>query len=219
MDNGKLNNLALLLGIILVAIMLNGCAAPSYWPEVHGRVLDETTDQPIEGAIVVAKWRGYSSHAFIQVRSTCYHIETATTDKMGRFTFPSRMDGISTVQRRFVAYRVYKAGYVTSDKTYEKEIYEKKLKYLKPFNGTNEERLKYLVQFGDVIRCANADDADKKLVIVKEKLYNEGRFLPDTKKGLEYADTLLFGFESRKYGREEAHKRRDKRLRKGYGIY
>ena len=130
--------------VYLSIFLLGSCAAPSYWPEVQGRVLDETSNQPIENVIVVAKWGGYRNHAFIKSRSECYHVETTTTDNNGHFAFGNRIDGVSMLHDRTVDYVIYKSGYVTSDKTYEKVNYKNNIKFLKTFVGSRKERLDYL---------------------------------------------------------------------------
>lgn len=58
------------------------------WFEQNDFVLDEDTHQPIKGAIVVARWVGTIS-ALVDSQTTCYHVESTTTDAQGRYQLPA----------------------------------------------------------------------------------------------------------------------------------
>ena len=68
----------LLAGLVAAALRL------TVFGTIRGQVLDDETKQPIAGVVVVAKWRAVQP-AMPEARSTCLHVESATTDAEGKF--------------------------------------------------------------------------------------------------------------------------------------
>src|SRR5687767_5886900 len=77
-------NTALLLICLMLPLQACGLSGGS----IEGKVLEEGTDKPIEGAIVVVRWSGALS-AFVESRPVCVHVDTVTTDAQGRYRFSS----------------------------------------------------------------------------------------------------------------------------------
>ena len=66
---------------------MSGCDAPKTvdWPEMRGLVLEEGSDKPIAGAIVVARWKGVAAFT----TSVCFHVESTETNEKGEYFFPA----------------------------------------------------------------------------------------------------------------------------------
>ncbi len=91
--------------IVVSAWVLSACSigGARHWEAREGVVLDATTHNPIEGAIIVARWEGWIS-ALVETSSVCYHVETAKSDTEGRFRiskwgfYPVSTDGLKTAE-------------------------------------------------------------------------------------------------------------------------
>jgi hypothetical protein len=76
---------------ILLMLALPACATPMAYSakEIRGQIVDAETNQPIEGAIIVAQWvlfhigPGHGGHG------SRLHIHETVTDKAGKYTIPS----------------------------------------------------------------------------------------------------------------------------------
>ena len=138
-----------LMAMLLALLPLTACGVSS--SPIEGRVLDAETKKPIAGAIVIARWDGTYS-ALVDSHTVCYHVETATTDKDGRYKIPGWWEepkgpffgeGPMYLDAYKPGYEKYwPAGY---DRT---EDFKNNVLYLAPFKGTKEERLTYLLQMG-----------------------------------------------------------------------
>lgn len=128
----------LVLAVLLMAQPLTACALSG--GPLEGKVLEEGTNRPISGAIVVARWEGYVSIFPAETRNVCVHVASTTTDDQGRYHFPAwrkeaHIKGVKNLKPLITAHH---PGYQWSER------YEKGVEYLKPFTGTREERLGYL---------------------------------------------------------------------------
>jgi hypothetical protein len=75
-------------GCIVAAVLASLLATYAQaWGTIEGQVLDDETQQPIPGAIVVATWYATSS-GFPDSHSKCLHVESATADAAGRYRLP-----------------------------------------------------------------------------------------------------------------------------------
>jgi hypothetical protein len=76
-----------------------------------GRVIDTETKEPIEGAVVVARYKK-DVYAFVESRSVMFDVREALTDEKGEFSFPSKWDLIQPLsvadETKFIA---WKPGY------------------------------------------------------------------------------------------------------------
>ena len=122
-----------------------GCAGPgtrSEWPEMHGRVLDADTKQPVAGTIIVAFWEGYGGHAEI-----CFHSETVITDKNGEYLIPAWENIESTKNLTYQTVDVgvvHKDGYRITEPVDEQPSNSRTQHYLIRDNSTYSSRLIYL---------------------------------------------------------------------------
>lgn len=83
--------LLLILWLLSALFTLSACATPLTYSakEIQGQIVDADTNQPIEGAIVVAQWvlfEGGIGHGGHKGR---LHIHETVTDKNGRYFIPA----------------------------------------------------------------------------------------------------------------------------------
>lgn len=194
----------------LMAATLASCALapPREVPAQIGRVLDEETQQPIEGAIVVFRWQGVGTKAFVDTQTVCYHVESAVTDAEGRYTTASwkeesRYRDLSMKQ---VLDTAYKAGYMhtrtdrtTGDQTLRKD------------NRGSKERLEYLDRAA--VFCPGADESMRKLLPLYKALYAEASDLAKTNEERIEALYHLKRVEILEVGSDEAWRRFRERQR------
>jgi len=165
-----------LLGFLLVgASFMTGCA--TLGGPVHGKVLDEATDEPIEGAIVVARWTGHLA-GWADGKTVCYHAESTVADKSGNYYLPRWWDTNTEAWQRKVKpedvyITAYKPGYIWSEKR------GKGIKYLKVFKGTRAERLEFLKYLG--LTCNNAGKSMRNLFPAYKWRYEETRKIAITR--------------------------------------
>ena len=108
----NLKKIARWFGIGVAALLVFGLTLSSC--AMEGQVLEEGTNKPLAGAIVIATWHGSTLNP-VHSTSTCFHLETATTDKNGKFKMPSfsgNFDPFIVDRNRYLD--VYKAGYQQS---------------------------------------------------------------------------------------------------------
>lgn len=191
---------------MLFFIVTNGCASSEseYWPKLEGRVLDAATGKPIEDVIVVARWKGISGYT----NTVCYHVESTTTDKQGRYEIPAwRNDTrFQSLLNENVVITTFKAGYEESDRIYKEHSYKQGVYYQQTFNGSHEERLEYLMRVSSATRCGEADTTESNLIPLKQSLYDEATRIAETPEDMGKVESLLFGLESLKVGSMEALK-------------
>lgn len=177
---------------------LTGCASP-----LRGTVIEKGTEKPVEGAIVYAQWMSYGG--FIDSRTSCVQIDFSTTDANGRYELPN-LNASDTLKPHL---GVYKPGYeeyldvdIVSGRItpYPGTPSGEEWLVMRPFTGTTEERLKYLIaQHGK--ECGPRSEYVHKLIPFYRRLNDEARSIaktPAEKKGLwgfQYAvDILELGF-------------------------
>lgn len=196
---------------VLFFLLTSGCASSEkeYWPKQEGRVLDATTGKPISDAIVVARWKGISGYT----NTVCYHVESTTTDKQGRYEIPAwRNDTrFQNLQDENVVIIPYKAGYEESDRTYKEHSYKQGVYYQQPFEGSREKRLDYLMRVSSATRCGEAKATESNLIPLKQSLYDEAIRIAEKTEYMGKVESLLFGLESLKFGNMEALKRMNER--------
>lgn len=189
---------------LVCTLPLSACAS-LLGNAIEGTVLEQGTNKPIPGAIVIVRWGG-ALPAFAEARSVCVHIETATTDAMGGFRTaawraPSSVGPAPVVQAHIgpAAY-AYKSGYEYVDTQGETV-------YLKPFTGTRGERLKYLERIEYATRCPSAKESEKNFLPFYQALYDEATRLAVTRDEKKIADGFLSNIEIIEFGYEAAMKR------------
>lgn len=188
--------------LVALILLMQGCSPLPIreWPGLEGRVLDAQTEEPIEGAFVVARWIGYGGYS----QSQCFHVEVAETDEQGRYRIaPWRNDQDSAIlsnQRQSIE-RVHAEGYRESQITRERESYRQGVYYLEKDEGDAEDRLKYLRNA--VIGCSSRYGNKDALIAFYKALHHEVAFLPEshnrnkTEIWLQnHIDEIEMGFES-----------------------
>ncbi|GFE59365.1 carboxypeptidase-like regulatory domain-containing protein [Geobacter sp. AOG1] len=104
--------------LILLFMMVYSTTCHASWliyykPEYHGRVIDIDTGQPIEGAVVVAKYQKETLAPPVEPKSSVIHVKETLTDKDGRFTFPSYTTIIQPFSWSYdVSFLIFKPGYL-----------------------------------------------------------------------------------------------------------
>jgi len=150
------SNMRSLILITLVFTTIAGCAVlgGKKWSEVNGRILEETEDEPIADAIIVALWKGQQTHNNGNREideSVCYHVETAVSDNKGGFAIsPWREPGkYGPLKNKTIHLVAFKSGYRTSELTATIYTGKRYVYYLADINYTDSEearkkRLKHL---------------------------------------------------------------------------
>lgn len=158
----------------LSMLFITACLGTSGGP-VDGTVLEEGTGKPISNVIIVAQWlhhQGYSG-------TVCYHVETATTDRDGKFHIAewSNPSDKRRITNPHTAIIVHKIGF-------EWERQEDTRISLKSVAGTNAERIADLGHTAHLIGCYGSHD-EKVLIPVYKVLYDEVKGLASTSKDLD----------------------------------
>ncbi|MEN8131744.1 MAG: carboxypeptidase-like regulatory domain-containing protein [Pseudomonadota bacterium] len=197
---------------LLCLLLIGGCdsAEVKEWQTKNGQVIDEMTGQGIADAIVVARWKGTAEYS----KTVCFHVESATTDKEGHFEIPAWRNetGWRHTEHQHVAITVYKVGYEDSDKTYKKKSYKEGIYYQKPFVGSADERLEYLMRNSSSIRCGESGVSEIKLLALEKRIFREAKDIYHVNGiGKGKVEILLFGVESLEFGSDEALKRMTER--------
>jgi hypothetical protein len=150
--------------VLLVALCSAACSAVpvSGGSPASGRVTEAGSGRPIEGAVVVVYWEGTvpikGSHA-------CVHVETAVTDREGRYrTHEWRFDRPTIYGDHEMRYSAYKPGMQFSYvRLADLEM--------KSWPGSREDRLKELQLLARTARCSGQPSlgiADLKQAIAAE---------------------------------------------------
>ena len=191
----------LLIGLTMVP--LTACARSLSGDTIEGKVLEQVTNKPIPGAIVVARWEGHVGYT----GTVCYHVESAITDERGVYRTaawkgPSPYGDINYRRQNILA---YKLGYEWSTVLPKDPLV---LQYLKPFTGTRGERFQYLFHIGQSIAaCRSPEAGQRNLAPLYRALYEEAKSLAKSREELDFADGFLWQTEYLDLGPEEADKR------------
>lgn len=185
--------------VVFLVLPLTACALSG--EAIEGRVLEEGTNQPIPGVIVVVRWHG-RTFAFVDSQGSCYHVETATTDEQGRYrTKPWRQPrkdyGLSFDR---IAIDAYKPGYGLPSKLSRVQ----EIEYLAPFRGTPKERFVYFQRLEQSLRlCRSPDANEKSLLPLYRALHAEASSVAITPGELAAADDFLTSIDIIELGYKE----------------
>ena len=106
--------------------------------DIRGQVLDEVTNEPIAGAVVVVEWHAKHTN-FVEEDVECLHVETAVTDAKGRYRVAAWAGAFTPKNLiyygRYHRYAAYKFNYVPGFHVGDAEG----LLRLRPFTGTPDE--------------------------------------------------------------------------------
>lgn len=191
-------------------ILLTACvSAAKHTPAQTALVLDEETQLPIEGAIVVARWIGTISQ-LVDSQTTCYHVESATTDAQGQYSIPSWTKLPGKVHHNAIEVTVYKAGY--------RQVWVNKAtgnQYLKRDIGSVEERLEYLKWLHGTTRCGAQNESENNRLPLLKALYEDVKLHGGGKKSapneMSPMESIQYDIEILELGFEEAERRHLKR--------
>jgi hypothetical protein len=167
-------------GLAFVLFVLSrGCSFAG--GPVSGRVRDLETLQPIAGAIVVVLWEG-PAMGLVHSSSVCFHVETAVSDKDGKFHMPLWLQappvwsvfGTSTMRD------AYLPGY-ESVSTYKTQSESPEDVFMKKFTGGEAARFEYISQqvFG-AMTCGHAGTSARNLYPVLKAAFREAKALANS---------------------------------------
>lgn len=167
----------LLLGLLVAE---SACTLSVSGTAMQGRVVDEATGNPIQGALVIAQWSGDVGGP-VQSSQTCFHLEIATTDADGRYRIPgwSRRPvadwegGFFGLRNIEVTRRTYKDGY--AQLRYDPR--DSRTILMTPFRGTPDERIDYLSRQGTP-GCGREDGSLTQELLLWSAICTEARQIP-----------------------------------------
>lgn len=189
----KSNRFLLILVAAIAPLLLHGCYSIPVrdWEAMEGVVLDAQTNEPIEGAIVIAHWEGTDRYSTTQ----CFHSEIAITDENGRYLIPAwRNTGRSASafieQIRFIK-RAYKYGYDQSPHG-ETEAANRRITRLEPSKVNGKARISYLSHLAPKISCGNDRDSRENVIPVFKLLHREASALGGDGTNSDGFRTIIF---------------------------
>jgi hypothetical protein len=158
------------------------------WGTIEGQVLDDETDQPVPGAIVVAAWNAVRSNWATDAHSVCLHVETAMADASGHYRL-QEWQGWSSPSHRFLIGRslsllAYKSKYEPSSRQRPTAA----TIYLKPFRGASDQW--FNLSWGQFDCSAGTDDSRGNLFRVFSAIATDARSLANTRQDRDRADYL-----------------------------
>lgn len=196
--------------LMLAVLPLGACALSG--EAMQGRILEEGTNKPIPGAIVVVRWEGLTTSGswFVEASTVCYRVETATTDEQGNYQTqawrqPQHKD--YTVKFDRIRVDAYKPGYGFPNKLSR----VKGIEYLAPFEGSRGERLGYVKRLFGATACGAQNESEKNMLPLLKALYEEAKLLGGDKKPapneMSLLESLKYDMEIIELGFEAAEKR------------
>lgn len=221
------------LPLALLCLLLSACAGTLtprdvvQWPEIRGQVLEDGTDKPIEGAMLVARWSGMGPYS----HSECFHVEAATSDAQGNYVIPAwtNHDDSNRLTYQSVQLTVYAPGYIwvrssgpfTNEETYNTyknftdwiEGEARTVKYMVLDGAGQEERFKYLMQVFVSTGCGG-DGSEINSLVLLEELLGELEGLAQTPEEKQKIESIIYAMEKIKFGFEKAEKRHLERVSK-----
>jgi hypothetical protein len=189
--------------MMAVLALLIGCAFHAESYAASGQVIDQATDKPIAGAIVVVSWNATSGGPG-GASSQCTHLETTTTDAQGRYRIPiwtgAWFGRHLLMFDKYISYSAYLLGYIDADdpRTTEERI------YLTPFVGTKDS---WFAQFrtGKFFCTSNTDDSSSNLQLLLTTMASDMEAIARTERQKKIARFVRNrANEEARYGRSEA---------------
>ncbi len=153
-----------------------------------GRVVNMETMEPIEGAIVVLKWKGVGG--IVDATTTCYQVKTDITNNSGKYYTGVWFGFDAPVWHTDIIPYAYKEGFIKPQvMNYNGYDY-----LMTPFRGTREERFAYLERLLSATTCADAGVSYKNLYRIRKAIYEEAMKLAISKEEKELAEG--FGYSA-----------------------
>lgn len=139
----------------------------------EGTVLDDETQVPIAGAMVIVRWQDRSLG---RGPSACVHAESAITDTQGRYRVsawqpPTALPGIGITP----VVTVHQKGYQQT----RLHLRTHEIQYLKRSTQARKARLDYLWHISELTDC-HAAGAGQKNLALKRALYQEASEIAET---------------------------------------
>ncbi len=188
--------------LVALLLILPGCGTMG--ASISGKVIDKSTGQPIEGAIVLAYWEGSVMNPIHDTR-TCFHVESTTSNKKGKFRIPFWVSTPKGIVDQEVSTVAYKQGY---QRAWGQQSLNEK--YLVPFTGMlRGGRLEYLKRISG-FGCTS--DEFKELLPYIKAIYKEASEIAIEKEDKEILNSLRYKIDLIELGSEET----TKRIRQGW---
>src|SRR5207249_10156071 len=123
------------------------CATGVSSGPISGQVLEEATNRPIPDAWVVVRWDGGGGSMFGHGSTYGVHVEVTRSGADGRFKTKPWKEEVSTKLSPIYLMYAYKRGYerIDTQKAIDRVEAGDNRIFMKPFNGTREERFAYLL--------------------------------------------------------------------------
>jgi len=200
--------------ILMLPMLLPLSACGLSGGPLSGQVLEEDTNKPVPGAIVVVRWRG-DLPGFADSRTVCYHVASAITDEAGRYRIPAwSKEAEKDWQKRIINKEftvvAYKSGYGFPKQPSQKQ----QIVLMAPFKGTAGERLDFLVRIFGAAGCGSQGESDKNGIPFMKAVYAEALNLGQTKDKKRMLESFLYSIEKLELGFEQAAKRHLERVGK-----
>ena len=161
----------------VIFFLLSGCGY--YGMPIEGKVYDIDTGIPLEGAIVVARWEGFSPVPVDSIE-ICYHVLSTKSDKNGnyRFDFWWQREGAGNeVVGKSVSLDTYLNGYeLAKQEIIAKKDTNRNNLPMQKFSRNNNERRALLASLRDV-ECNQAGDTYSNLYHLRKAVYTEAKSL------------------------------------------
>lgn len=154
-----------------------------------GQVLDWDTKRPVAGAVVVAVWEGRES-TLVDSQWSCYHVETAVTERDGKFQLPTYLDKNVFASKKVVEITVFKAGHVDTTDRHSQSRGKERVGayYVEKDSRPREQRFQYLRSLSGITQCAGAGDSRRNFYPFLMALYREALSLARTRGEREMAE-------------------------------
>jgi len=196
--------------VFLWAMFLAGCGKVGL--PFPGQVVDAETGRPIEGAFVLALWKG--EVGLFDAQSICYHVETTVSDEDGRFRIPGWIGaGHFGVMNSYVSTAVYKQDY--------EDVFARKSSnrlVLRRFKGTSEKRFGQLVKLVGPICDSKGKTSVEKLLPLSKLIYKEAKDIAYTNTDTKTLEWMQYQLEILKLGHDKAEANRTSRWKSNSGV-
>lgn len=166
--------------MLFTLLMLAGCSAGRVWMPQAGQVLDWESKEPITDAVVVARWYG-KVYQIAKTSTVCYHVESAVTDKQGRYRIPAEVEGPKGIYDANVYVSAYKAGYresIDKDNKPHRSDNEMGVYYLEKDRRSREKRLQFIRNYHSA--CRSSGKSERNLFPLYMARYQEAKKLVET---------------------------------------
>ncbi len=187
---------------VAIATMAGGCAI--HYTDVSStkrdrRVVDKATGTGVPEAFVVFQW-DQDRDTFAHSTTTCARLAVLKTGPEGRYTVPDWYGRVPLVNR------IYKKGYVSA---VDDVSMNQGVDYIARSGKTGAARIEEINTY--LIRCG--DGEERKLLDYYRALYDEFRAELPRGQSMRIEQSYIYSVELAQFGRDEAERRLQERLR------